>query len=145
MKLTPTDENLARILLETRTIAMVGASMKPERASNGVGGYLIDTGYRVIPVNPNCAGQILFGDTVRPDLKAIDAPIDLLSVFRRSEFVLAHVEEAISALPDLKTIWMQLGISNDPARKIAEEAGLQVVDNRCIRTEHRRLIGGKST
>ncbi|MEK6215822.1 MAG: CoA-binding protein, partial [Boseongicola sp.] len=75
----------------------------------------------------------------------IDAPIDLLSVFRRSEFVLAHVKEAISALPDLKTIWMQLGISSDPARKIAEEAGLQVVDNRCIWTEHRRLIRGKST
>jgi predicted CoA-binding protein len=145
MKLTPTDENLARFLLETRTIAMVGASMNPERASHGVGQYLIGVGYRVIPVNPNCAGQMLFGEAVRPSIAAIDAPIDLLSVFRRSEFVLGHVKEAVSALPGLKAIWMQLGISSDPARMIVVEAGLQVVDNRCIRTEHRRLIGGKST
>jgi len=145
MTLTPTDENLARILLETRTIAMVGASMNPERASYCVGEYLIGVGYRVIPVNPNFAGQMLFGEAVRPDLEAIEIQVDLLSIFRRSEFVLAHVKEAISALPGLKTIWMQLGISSDPARKIAEDVGLQVVDDRCIRTGHRRLIGGKST
>jgi len=81
---------------------MVGASLKPERASNSVGLYMADAGYRVIPVNPSCVGERLFGEIVRADLSDIKSPVDLLSVFRRSEQVLPHVEEAISDLLGLK-------------------------------------------
>lgn len=139
--MTPSDERLARILLETRTIAMIGASMKPARPSHGVGLYLVEAGYRVIPVNPGHDGKTLFGETVRASIADIDEPVDLVNVFRRSEDVLPHARETFAHLDTAGVFWMQLGISNAEARTLLEREGREVVDNRCIKIEHARLIG----
>jgi len=138
--MTPTDEKLAQIILETRTIAMVGASIKPERASNRVGNYMARRGYRVIPVNPGHAGKTLFGQTVVATLSEIDEPVEMLNIFRRSEDVLRPVEEALQHLQGLKSIWMQLGITNAEARGRATAQGLDVVEDRCLLIEQGRLL-----
>lgn len=138
----PSDENLAKILLETRTIAMVGASVKPERPSNGVGTYLVKNGYRVIPVNPGHAGKSLFGELVRENLAEIEDSVDLLNIFRTSGLV-GIVEDALAALPGLKTVWMQQGIADADARALAKKNGLTVIEDRCIAVDHRRLLGAR--
>ncbi len=138
--MTPTDERIARVLIETRTIALVGASMKPDRASNRVGNYLASVGYRVIPVNPGHVGEKLFGERVVGALSDIKESVQLVDIFRRSEHVLPVVQEAVEHLNDLRVIWMQLDIRNDEARKLAESKGLTVVDDRCTLIEHRRLL-----
>lgn len=137
----PSDEKLARILLETRTIALVGASPRPWRDSNRAVQFLKAAGYRVIPVNPTCAGEHIHGELVRGSLSDIDEPVQLVNLFRRSEAVGAHVDEAIGHLEGVKTIWMQLGVRDAAARARAEAAGLTVVEDRCIMVEHRHLIG----
>lgn len=142
--MTPTDERITRSLIETRVIAMVGASPRAGRASNSVGHYLVSAGFRVIPVNPIVAGETLFGEKVVSNLSEIETPVQLLNIFRRSEAVLPHVAEAIAALPDLKTVWMQLGVANSEARLQAESAGPFVVEDRCIKIEHARLIGARA-
>lgn len=140
--MTPSDENLAKILLETRTIAMVGASVKPDRPSNGVGNYMAQNGYRVIPVNPGHTGKTLFGEVIREKLADIDERVDLLNIFRTSGLV-EIVKEAMEALPDLKTVWMQQGIADADARALAKTKGLIVIENRCIAVDHRRLLGAR--
>ena len=112
-------------------IAIVGASPKPERPSHYVGQYLKDLGYRVIGVNPGQAGRILFGEPAVARLSDIDAPIDMVDIFRRSDQVPQVVEEALAAFPGLKTIWMQLGIMNAEAATFAEARGVTVVQDRC--------------
>ena len=139
--MTPQDERLTRILLQSRTIALVGASMRPERPSHYVGNYLRHAGYRVIPVNPGYTGEILFGEKVRGSLDDIDEQIDLLNVFLRSERVLPIIEKAIAVLPSLKTVWMQVGVKNAEARALAEAACIEVVEDRCIKVDHARLVG----
>ncbi|MDD9922287.1 MAG: CoA-binding protein [Boseongicola sp.] len=139
--MTPREEKHLRILLRTRTIAMVGASLKSIRPSHGVGLYLVRAGYRVIPVNPGHAGETLFGETIVRSLKEIEEPVDLINIFRRSEDVLPVVTDAIDHLADLKAVWMQLGISNTEARVLAEAKGLDVVENLCIKDAHAHLIG----
>ena len=142
--MTPSDEHIAKILLETRTIAMVGASIKPERPSHRVGNYLTSVGYRVVPVNPGHAGKVLFGQEVRATLADIDIAVDLLNIFRRSDQVLPMVEQGLAALPGLKTVWMQQGIENAEARALAEAEGLAVLEDACIAVEHRRLLAGRA-
>ena len=98
----------------------------------------------MIPVNPGHAGKTLFGQTVVASVSEIDEPVDLLNVFRRSSEVAKVVLPALDALPDLKTVWMQLGIENAEARTAAAAKGLSVVEDRCILVEHRRLLGRES-
>lgn len=135
------DATLRRILTETRTIAMVGASPNPARPSHRVGRFLAARGYRVIPVNPGHAGGTLFGATVVPQLSAIDEPVDMLDIFRRSDAVLPVVQAALEHLPGLSTVWMQLGVSNAEARALAEAQGVTVVENRCPAIDIPRLLG----
>ncbi len=135
-----TDEDLKHILSQARTIASVGLSSNPSKESYGVAAYLQDQGYRLIPVNPG-ADQIL-GSKAFPDLLSIHEPIDVVQLFRRSEEVLPFVQQAIQI--GAKVVWMQLGISNAEAAAQAEAAGVRVVMDRCMREEHRRLIGSKS-
>lgn len=137
----PSDERIARILLETRTIALVGASMKPERASYRVGNYLASVGYRVIGVNTGHVGSTLFGQTIVGSLSDIKDDVQLVDIFRKSERVLPIVEEAIGTLNGLRTIWMQFDIQNEEARALAEAKGLTVIEDRCTAVEHRRLLG----
>ncbi len=127
-----------RALLETaRTIALVGASDRPDRASHEVMAFLQAHGYRVIPVNPQIAGVALLGETVRAGLAEIAEPIDIVDIFRRSDAVGPIVDAAIAARA--RAVWMQLGVINEPAAAAAEAAGLQVVMDRCPKIEINRL------
>jgi predicted CoA-binding protein len=132
------DEMLKEILLSSKTIASVGLSSNPTKASYGVDLYLQRHGYRIIPVNPT-ADEIL-GEKSYPDLASIPEAIDVVQIFRRPEDVPPVVEEAIKV--GAKVIWMQEGIVNEAAAKIAREAGLKVVMDACMRATHQRLIGG---
>ncbi|WP_298428340.1 CoA-binding protein [Rhodoblastus sp.] len=131
------DELIARVLRETRVIALVGASKNPMRPSHSVMRYLQGRGYRVIPVNPGLAGQILLGEKVCASLSEIAEPIDMVDVFRRSEAVPPVVDEAIAK--GAKTVWLQLGVRHDAAAARAETAGLTVIMERCPAIEIPRL------
>ncbi len=131
------DAEIATLLRETRVIAMIGASNRPERASYEVMHFLQARGYRVIPVNPALAGETIHGETVAGTLSDIVGPIDMVDIFRNSEAAGAVVDEAIAA--GAKSVWMQLGVVNEPAAARAAAAGLKVVMNRCPKIEIGRL------
>ena len=137
------DAYFRQILDSTKVIALVGFSNKPDRPSYKVARYLAEQGYRVIPVNPGLAGQDFMGETIVAALADIppDIEVDMLDVFRRSEFVMPVVEEALAALPDLKTIWLQIGVTNDDAEARAAATGLAFVQDHCPKIEHARLKG----
>lgn len=137
----PTDADLRRILSAARVIACVGVSADPVRPSHFVGRYLALKGYRVIPVNPALAGATLFGERAHDDLTTVDAPVDMIDLFRRPEHVPAIVEEAIRRLPHLRTVWMQIGVRSEAGARIACAAGLEVVQDRCPKIERQRLFG----
>jgi len=124
---------LSGILKEVKTIAMVGASSDPTRFSYGVLRVLHETGYDMIPVNPMEAGGEIRGLPVYPSLSAIDRPVDMVQVFRTSEAAYAVTEEAIRI--GAKVVWMQIGVRNEEAARLAEAAGLKVVMNRCPKIE----------
>lgn len=128
-------KQIAAILHSSRTIAVVGLSAKRYRPSYGVSEYMQKAGYRIIPVNPNAA-QIL-GEKCYPDLESIPEAVDIVDIFRRSEFVPAIVEAAIRI--GAKVIWMQEGVVHEEAARRAEAAGLAVIMDRCILKDHRRL------
>jgi len=130
-------EDIAELLTNARTIAMVGASDRPDRPSHGVMGFLQRHGYRVLPVNPQIAGQQVHGEPVARDLREIGAPIDIVDIFRRPQAAGEAVDEAIAA--GAKAVWLQLGIVNEEAAARAEAAGLKVVMDRCIKIEIMRL------
>jgi predicted CoA-binding protein len=126
-------EYLAGILKEVKTIAMVGASSDATKFSYGVLRVLHETGYDMIPVNPNEAGKEIRGLTCYESLKAIERPVDMVQVFRSSDAAYQVTQEAIEI--GAKVVWMQLGVRNDEAAKLAEAAGLKVVMNRCPKIE----------
>ena len=126
-----TDDTINRIL-KMHTIAVVGLSPKPERASHDVARYLLDQGYKIIPVNP--VQEQILGLKCYPDLSAIPEPVDLVDVFRRPEHCAAIAEEAVAI--GAKALWLQLGIANDDAARLASDGGLLVVMDRCIKIEH---------
>ncbi|WP_108812491.1 CoA-binding protein [Sphingorhabdus sp. Alg231-15] len=132
-----TDQEIARLLTDTKRIALVGASAKPERASNRILKFLLDQDYDVVPVNPGIAGQKLHGTTVASSLDAITGPIDMVDIFRNSAAAGGVADEAIAI--GAKSVWMQLGVINRPAVERAEEAGLDVVMDRCPKIEIPRL------
>lgn len=138
---SPDDATLRRILTQARVIAVVGVSSNPVRPSYFVARYLGLRGFRVIPVNPGIAGQTLFGETVRASLTDCPPEVDMVDVFRRSDQVPPLVAEAIAHLPNLRTIWLQIGVESDEARRMAEGKGLDFVQNRCPKIEYQRLFG----
>ena len=134
----PDDSVLREILTKYRRIAVVGMSKNPEKEAHTVPKYLLQHGYDIIPVNPT-ATEIL-GLPAYPNLKSIPRDYDVVDLFRPSPDVPPFVDEAIED-GRAKVIWMQLGIENDEAARKAEAAGLTVVQSRCFRTEHIRLVG----
>ncbi|MFS8144663.1 CoA-binding protein [Rhizobium sp. R635] len=134
------DDYLAGILHSVKTIALTGASPNPARPSNGVMGYLLSLGYEVIPVNPGQAGKQIHGRTVYARLADIPVPIDMVDVFRASEYLDGVVEEVLALEPLPKVVWSQLGVRDDAAAAKAEAAGIKVVMNRCPAIEYPRLI-----
>ncbi|MGB2893311.1 MAG: CoA-binding protein, partial [Albidovulum sp.] len=134
------DDTLRDILRTTRVIAVVGVSPNPVRPSFYVARYLLLKRFRVIPVNPGHAGEEILGQRVHADLASIpkDARVDMVDIFRRSDAVPEIVEEALRELPDLRTIWMQIGVQHPDAAARAEAAGMRVVQNRCPKIEYQR-------
>ncbi|MGB7008836.1 MAG: CoA-binding protein [Pseudolabrys sp.] len=133
------DSYIRGILNTVKTIAMVGISPKENRPSYFAFKYLMERGYRMIPVNPGQAGKTILGQRVYAKLSDIPDPIDMVDVFRGSEHVLPIVQEAVALKPKPQVIWMQLMVRNDEAAKLAEDAGLKVVMNRCPKIEYGRL------
>jgi predicted CoA-binding protein len=127
------------ILRNSQTVAMVGLSSNPERASNIVARYLKEHGYKIIPVNPN--EKTVLRHKSYPDLSSVPAKVDVVDIFRRSEDVLPIVKEAIKI--GAKAVWMQEGIKNAEAAALARKSGIKVVQDKCMRKQHIRLFSGK--
>jgi hypothetical protein len=127
---------LRRILQDSHVIAVVGLSNDPSRPSYDVSAYMQRHGYRIVPINPG-ASEIL-GEQAYPDLLSVPFDVDIVNIFRRPEQVEPHVEEAIRK--GAQSVWMQLGIQHDAAARRARGAGLPVVQDRCIKIEHMRLL-----
>lgn len=125
---------IAEALKTARTIAVVGLTNNEWRPAYGVAAYLQRAGYRVIPVGPD---PEVLGEKSYPDLHAVPGPIDIVDIFRRSELVMPHVEEAIAV--KARCVWLQIGIRNPDAEQLAEEAGLIVVADRCTKIDHAGL------
>jgi hypothetical protein len=131
-------EKLRRILKTAKTIAVVGLSAQWHRPSYFAAKYLQDHGYRIIPVNPMY--DAVLGEKCYKSLRDIPGPVDMVDCFRKSAEIPAIAEDAIAL--GAKVLWMQLGVENAQARARAEEAGLEVVENRCVKIEHGRFYGG---
>lgn len=129
----PDPDPIRELLATAKTIAVVGLSDNPFRASHGVSAYMQERGYKIIPVNPNI--RMALGETAYPSLLAAPDKIDIVNVFRRSEFVEEVVEQAI--LKKIPAVWMQEGVINQAAATRAEQAGMLVIMDRCILQEHR--------
>lgn len=127
-----------RILEEAKVIAVVGLSDNPWKPSYSVAEYLQDAGYEIIPVNPNRLGKQILGQTVYASLADIPKPVDIVNVFRPAQVTPEVARQAVDI--GAKVLWLQLGIANEEAARIAREGGLTVVMDRCISTEHGRLL-----
>jgi predicted CoA-binding protein len=130
-----TDERIATVLRDTRTIAVVGLSANPDRASNYVMMFLLERGYDCVGVNPGLAGQSIHGVPVFASLAAVDRPIDMVDIFRASDAVAGLVDEALALVPRPRVIWMQLDVIDEMAAAKARAEGLTVVMNRCPKIE----------
>jgi predicted CoA-binding protein len=137
-----TDDLLLGIFDTLGTVAMVGASAKPDRPSHMVMKYLLDHDVNVIPVNPGLAGQKVLGQLVYATLADIEGSFDVVDVFRASDAALGVVQEAIRLMDDkgIQVVWLQQGIRNDQAMKEAEAAGLIAIQDRCIKIDYARLV-----
>ena len=135
------DENLRKILIRTKVVAIVGISADPMRPSYFVARYLKLKGLRVIGVNPTLAGQSLFGETIYADLASIPDDVHMVDIFRRSDSVGLIVDDALKRWPRLQTIWMQIGVMNSDAADRAQGRDVDVVQNRCPKIEYQRLFG----
>ena len=133
------DALLREILTSVKTIALVGASAKPHRPSNGVMRFLQAHGYRVVPVNPGLAGQSLHGERVHASLAEIPEKIDMVDVFRNSAYARAVADQAVAI--GARVVWMQLGVRDEAAAARAEKAGVTVIMDRCPAIEIPRLLG----
>lgn len=134
----PNTNALRSILLENNTVAIVGLSAKWHRPSYFVGKYLLDHGYKIIPVNPNY--EEILGQKCYPDLASIPQPVDIVNLFQQADTTPDYARQAIKI--GAKVLWLQLGISNQVAQKLAQEASLKFVMDKCLKIEHARIFGG---
>jgi predicted CoA-binding protein len=133
------DDYIRGILSTVKTIAMVGASERENRPSYFAFKYLLERGYRMIPVNPGHAGETMLGQMTYARLADIAEPVDMVDIFRGSQYAPAIVAEALALKPRPQVIWMQLGVRNDEAAALAEANGFKIVMNRCPKIEYGRL------
>ena len=133
------DSYIRGILNTVKTIAMVGASEKENRPSYFAFKYLLERGYTMIPVNPGHDGHTMLGQRIYARLADIPVPIDMVDIFRASQYALPIVQEALTLKPQPQVIWMQLSVRNDEAAALAEANGMKVVMNRCPKIEYGRL------
>lgn len=133
------DLSIIEKALQSKTIVVVGLSKSEFKASYGVASYLQSAGYKIIPVNPTSAGQRILDEKVYSSVLEIPDKIDLVDVFRPSEEVLAVAEEVVKLKNKPRFFWMQLGIENEEAKQLLEKNGIQVVMNKCMMVEHKRL------
>jgi uncharacterized protein len=133
------DDHIRAILNTVKTIAMVGASEKQNRPSYFAFKYLLERGYRMIPVNPGHAGETMLGQKIYARLSDIPEPVDMVDIFRSPQYALPIVQEALLLKPRPRVIWMQLGVRSEEAAALAEASGLKVVMNRCPKIEYGRL------
>ena len=133
------DARLREILSGSPTVAVLGIHREPEKAAYYVPEYLHDEGYRVIGVNPELVSETLFGEQVRASLRDIGEPVDLVDVFRKPEMIPQHLDDILAMKPKPRFVWFQLGIKNDEAAKVLEQAGITVIQNRCTLADHQRL------
>ena len=131
------DQTIREVLTHTKRIGLVGASDRPERPSYGVMKYLLDQGYEVIPVSPKLAGKTLLGQQGYASLADVPGKIDMVDVFRNSEAAWGVAQEAIAV--GAKTLWLQLGVINEQAAVLAQDAGMTVIMDRCPKIEIPRL------
>jgi len=137
MFVLPSRERMQTIFAETKNIAVVGLSPKPQRASYQVASYLMGVGYTIIPVNPG--QKEILGMQCYPDLRAVEQPIDVVDIFRRADQIEPIVRDAIAV--GARVIWMQQGIVNEQAAALAEAAGITVIMDRCMKVDHLQLMG----
>lgn len=131
------ESEIAAVLRSYRVVAVVGLSADPGRASYQVAQYLQNHGYRIVPVNPGC--QEILGEKCYPSLRDIPFPVEVVDIFRKVEAIPAIVDEAIAV--GAKAVWLQLGLEEPQSAQRARQAGLQVVQNRCMKIEHAALPG----
>lgn len=141
--MTYSDDLLRDVLKRTKIVACIGVSTNPVRPSYYVARYMSLKGFKMIGVNPGHAGKVQFGMPIYASLRDIpkDAGVDMVDIFRRSDAVPAIVDEALEVLPDLKTVWMQIGVEHAQAAAKAQAHGLTVIQNRCPKIEYQRLFG----
>jgi predicted CoA-binding protein len=135
------DAGLARILRESRTVAVVGAKAQPSQPAYYVPAYLAREGYEIHPVNPTLTGQRIHDHPVVASLADLAAPVDVVEIFRRPEYLPAHAAEILALPWRPSAVWFQLGIRNDRAAELLARASIRVVQDRCMMPEHRRLLG----
>lgn len=135
------DAGLTAILREAETVAVLGAKANPGEPAHYVPAYLSKHGYRICPVNPRFAGQRLHDAPTVARLEALSEGTDVIEIFRRPEYLLGHADEILALPWRPKAVWFQLGIRNDAAAEKLAQAGIRVVQDRCMMPEHRRLIG----
>ena len=129
---------IEKCLRESQSVALVGASPKPELASNEIMDYLMKNNYKVYPINPKYKGQLILGQLVYPDIISIPERIDMVDVFRPSPEAVEITKQAIEK--KVTYIWLQLGIENEEAKKIAEANGITMIMNRCTLIEHKKIL-----
>ena len=137
------DARLTAILRDAKSVAVVGAKQDPGAPAHYVPTYLRRQGYRVLPVNPTLAGLALFDEPVVPTVAELPGPVDVIEVFRRPVFLPGHAAEILALSWRPAAVWFQLGIRHDGAARMLAEAGVLVVQDRCMMPEHRRLLAGR--
>jgi len=134
------DAGLTRVLREARTVAVLGAKAGPREPAHYVPAYLQERGYRILPVNPVFAGQRILGELVVGTLADLSGPADVIDVFRRPEYLPGHAREILALPWRPRAVWFQLGIRHDGAAAELARAGIDVIQDRCMMPEHRRLL-----
>ncbi len=142
MESVESDENLKALLESARTVAVVGIKDRENEDAFRIPQYLQRAGYRIVPVNPKLAAVLQ--EPCKASLALVDRPVDIVNLFRASEHVPAHVDEILAMKPLPRAVWMQLGIHHGPSAQRLRDAGIEVVQDRCIMVDHRRLIGAQT-